>query len=440
MRISLNPIPPLGIASAAAESLRSYLARLAGSHVVSVTLMVSRLVPTLARSSPSCEGRKLKANWCHSEGLLARQFGGFTGTDLETLTLARWLPVIAPQGLRRAGIAWCPECLTTDPLPYERLAWTLRPIRWCVEHRRPLVEVCPNCGQEISATQRSLTSWACPKCQSRLCCDQARSSGCATDIDIEDARLCAGLIGDPRSAMGLDGVRAIADSIFAGRGGRSVRMVAEAIGIREGTLWNMLTGASTALRLETWLTIARWLRCSLADLLAGSAKIEMPDIQVSGVRHLPRSRRGRVQSLGEDLAKACEATDLRAPLSTRRLTRSLHTSHKTLRRHFGPKFQALADQRAEWERSKRQEAAQRVEEEIRKAFGEIESAGINPTWYAVRKRLGWSCRSGSRLAKDVLDQKRCERLRALRLERASSGLDRGGEVSDVRGTCSQNSL
>jgi hypothetical protein len=73
----------------------------------------------------------------------------------------------------RGAFPICPVCLKQDPVPYERLIWSLYALPVCVEHRCWLVGCCPDC-QRILRTERPAAS----------VCRCGRSFG-----DIEPSRL-----------------------------------------------------------------------------------------------------------------------------------------------------------------------------------------------------------------------------------------------------------
>ncbi|MBM9890244.1 MULTISPECIES: TniQ family protein [Deefgea] len=47
------------------------------------------------------------------------------------------------------GIAFCPECLAGDQMPYFRRRWRVSYVVACMEHRRLLLDACPGCASSI---------------------------------------------------------------------------------------------------------------------------------------------------------------------------------------------------------------------------------------------------------------------------------------------------
>jgi hypothetical protein len=57
----------------------------------------------------------------------------------------------------------CPACLKQDPTPYERLAWSLRALPVCLEHRCWLVARCPACRRALRPERSAVSVCRCGK-------------------------------------------------------------------------------------------------------------------------------------------------------------------------------------------------------------------------------------------------------------------------------------
>ena len=57
----------------------------------------------------------------------------------------------------------CPTCLKQDPTPYERLAWSLRALPVCREHRCWLVARCPACRRPLRSERPAVSICRCGK-------------------------------------------------------------------------------------------------------------------------------------------------------------------------------------------------------------------------------------------------------------------------------------
>lgn len=399
----LNPLAPHGLGTGAVESFRGYLCRLALSHFVSPDTLVRSVEPRLRRHSPSCPGRRLKANWRNDEVGLAKVIAPLTGQPLENLTLTPWSHLIAPTSLRRRHLVWCPGCLAQSKAPYERLAWTLQAVRCCPAHGASLLDRCASCGRPIDRTPWVLIWWRCPYCRADLV--EAPPGPPADETGLAFARLCAGLLVDRRQPMATEKVRDLIAAALTKAACPSMRVAADEIGVRESTLWNLLTSASHAPRLEIWCRLALWIGTDLPTLLGGAipdaphARVVLVDPDRSAVP-LKRSRAARLAEIraGLDSLKGEDPSQL----SMRKITRRLRASHPTLRGHFAREVVALVARHRAWRQEAFERSRQRLESEITAAHDQLLASGIYPTWYAVRQVLGMTCRSGSPAARQIV--------------------------------------
>lgn len=155
-RSVLHALAPLGAGTAEAESLTSYLCRLAVSHSTSTT-QLSRWI---------CEHFELMLaddfDWHarHISGIgqgasrWAAALSALTAVEeISRYTFLPWAPVIASNGLaiHRQG-QYCPQCLLEDRqakrTPYLRLAWEPKIVSVCNKHRIPLATQCRSCGKQ----------------------------------------------------------------------------------------------------------------------------------------------------------------------------------------------------------------------------------------------------------------------------------------------------
>ncbi len=398
----LNPLAPHGLGTGAVESFRGYLCRLALSHFVSPDTLVRSVEPRLRRHSPSCPGRRLKANWRNDEVGLAKVIAPLTGQPLENLTLTPWSHLIAPTSLRRRHLAWCPGCLAQSKTPYDRLAWTLQPVRCCPAHGASLLERCASCGRPIDRTPWVLIWWRCPYCRADLV--EAPPGPPAAETGLAFARLCAGLLVDRRQPMATEKVRELIAAVLIKASCPSMRVAADEIGVREATLWNLLTAASRAPRLEVWCRLALWIGTDLPTLLGGT----IPDAPHARVRidvdpSAAPPKRTRSARLDE-IRAGLESLHGEHPsqLSMRRIARRLRASQPTLRGHFAQEVEALVARNRAWREENRERSRHRLEDEITAAHDQLLASGIYPTWYAVRQALGMTCRSGSPAARQIV--------------------------------------
>ncbi len=182
-RSRLYPLEPIGIGTPDVESLTSYVIRLAQEHcVLPGTLVIHELLPLLVRQVVSeSAARYPSRTW-------VRTFQALNGTgdlsrsgadalekltkrnDLSTLTMLIWANVISKKGLLRETQAWCPLCYeewqVNRKIIYSPLLWSLKAVKMCLHHQRPLQERCPSpqCQKNPPIVATQIRLGYCPHC------------------------------------------------------------------------------------------------------------------------------------------------------------------------------------------------------------------------------------------------------------------------------------
>ncbi len=179
------PIVPLGVGTVNVESLSSLFCRMAELHCLTLWQLASHL--------SNWWGNKHGTEFSLQKTTLYATSGcgisGFSaGVDayvqvistalgvkgLEKTTLVPLRPAVARKGAKsiRTQRAWCPACFTEDlragGSAYERLLWTLAPLRRCPEHRIMLESMCPSCGATQPYYHRQGILLSCWKCSETL--------------------------------------------------------------------------------------------------------------------------------------------------------------------------------------------------------------------------------------------------------------------------------
>ena len=182
----LYHLGPIGVGSPMAESLTSYLTRLAEAHSLHLrTLVTDEILPRLNQSHLYRDNRPvydhLTRFWKQSATL-----NGTSATssawvqaleqltlrsDLRFLTMLTFADVLSSRGLLRCTQAWCPACYEqwreADQVIYQPLLWALEVIRVCPHHGLRLQLRCPyaDYGQAPSALAPRSQTGFCPKCE-----------------------------------------------------------------------------------------------------------------------------------------------------------------------------------------------------------------------------------------------------------------------------------
>lgn len=183
-RSHLYPLQPLLLGTPFTESFTSYITRLAATHQVPTgVLLAQELAPKISRyKGPNPD--KLSRIFFH---VFFNQTGAWNGTGtmaleplgilqkltsqptLKYLTLIPWEKVLPTRNLLRKYKAWCPLCYSEwsqkgIPL-YEPLIWSVSTVKICPKHYYPLMNYCPNCGQNVYLLAWNTKSGFCCRCR-----------------------------------------------------------------------------------------------------------------------------------------------------------------------------------------------------------------------------------------------------------------------------------
>ncbi|MGH7146876.1 MAG: TniQ family protein [Pyrinomonadaceae bacterium] len=187
-RSRLFPLVPVGIGTGQAESLTSYVMRLAEAHCLYVTTLYSLLLQPAVRAEAENQGperSRIVLKGRHGITHSGHTWNGVSGvaschvralerlTGMTRLHLLTWLPWEAALSHHlRQHRAWCPACFgqwrNEGQTIYEPLLWTLQIVRVCPIHHCSLVEVCPCCQRENKLLSNHARAGYCSRCRQRL--------------------------------------------------------------------------------------------------------------------------------------------------------------------------------------------------------------------------------------------------------------------------------
>ena len=181
-RSRLYCLPPLGVGTLWAESLTSYINRLAWTYRVSPRVLVAQeVIPQL---SPEQRPSTQLATFCRSiatglngtgdqavewstalEGLTLR-------SDLHLLALRSWVGDLTSRGHLRKKPVWCPVCYSEwrerkEPL-YQPLLWMLQLVMICPRHQVLLLDRCSHCQKHQSILTLKTVPGHCTQCSTWL--------------------------------------------------------------------------------------------------------------------------------------------------------------------------------------------------------------------------------------------------------------------------------
>lgn len=165
-----------------AESLTSYIIRLAEAHCLSPkALVIRKLLPMFGRPALLKQNSQIHTVWMRD----AKTMNGTSAyagdwiqalerltcrSDLSFLTLLTWSNVIDPRGLLRATQAWCPNCFgewrRNNSCLYHPLLWSLKAITVCPYHHIRLSTHClhEDCSRPLPLLSMRSRLGYCPYC------------------------------------------------------------------------------------------------------------------------------------------------------------------------------------------------------------------------------------------------------------------------------------
>ena len=177
-RSRLNYLEPMAVNTSQVESLTSYLTRLAESHSVLVSTLMTREIAPILTNDNTEYGSKRGLNALFNCGVAINGTGEIVELFLDSLvrlTLNKKLSALTLLTLRghfsdrellSKSKTWCPHCYEdwrkSQKTIYEPLLWTFRSVEVCPIHKQPLQTKCPNCDREIPwFTSRSRVGYCC---------------------------------------------------------------------------------------------------------------------------------------------------------------------------------------------------------------------------------------------------------------------------------------
>ena len=184
-RSRLYPVSPVGIGTPYAESLTSYISRLAIIHNNSFgSFYELLLVPSLSKAYLTTPSHLSPASTLNGSfrnrmkningiGRVAREWSEMLEeltqrNDLHSISLIALSNVMPHWELLRTFQAWCPMCyeemLQANQTIYQPLIWTMKAVNICVRHHRPLVDRCSHCHRQLLPLARRIQIGYCSRC------------------------------------------------------------------------------------------------------------------------------------------------------------------------------------------------------------------------------------------------------------------------------------
>ncbi|MEM7590649.1 MAG: TniQ family protein [Cyanobacteria bacterium P01_A01_bin.83] len=179
-RSHLNCLMPIAVGTPSIESLTSYITRLAQSHSITIsTLMTRELAPILDKDYVQKNAKRglstllNRGAAINSTGELAQLFADSIERltlekNLFALTLLSFRDCLSSKELLHKTKSWCSDCYeewrSTDKTIYEPLLWSFRDVKVCAYHNRLLQTTCFNCDRHIPWLHSKSRIGYCPYC------------------------------------------------------------------------------------------------------------------------------------------------------------------------------------------------------------------------------------------------------------------------------------
>lgn len=402
---------PIGLRTPFAESLASYLVRLAESHsVYPATLLHCLLIPALKLKQDIPQNYRDKPllnsilNVINGTGFWAQHmsevFSEWTGLpDVRFLTMSTWRQVISRRKLLKHTRAWCPECYSAShqsqsPV-YDPLLWSIATVVACPIHRAPLEHLCPICStrQPIVALMTGLDQ--CTQCGSPLITRSnayAASSSQTAPPDpseylpvidqIGGLIACMPDITVPTSHSVADGLRRCYEILGSG----SLSEMCSRAGFNRshgGNLWRVQRHMPN---LQAALDVSDVLNLSLAELLSGQPNLTRVSLR-EPTRTALRSKRTTLDKAG--IGQALQHyVNLKERMALESLAAQLHCTRGYMRRQFPKLYRKIAAQNKKLITTNSKSKLSNQIRSVKRLTKLLHKRGETPTVKVIEKTIG----------------------------------------------------
>lgn len=408
-RSTLAPLEPIGLGTWAAESVESYILRLAKEHRVTrfhIESLVSR-----SSGVPLFQGTSRQPFRVDSPIETAKEFARRLAAltyvpAVETMGLGWLAGRVAFMGALRDHRAWCPQCVgrceATGSAPYLPLVWSLPSYEVCLAHGGSMQSSCPSCSKRINGRREWAWPFAtCPHCSCSLGRPESTAGRSFRDLERRKIR---GI--DQRAAINLgelisgaqgmkdlpmleipDVPRVVASGIARGRADHASDLAALA-GVPKSTLHGLAVARSSRPSLDILARLAVAADVSIVGTLCPSLWKE--DSAIGGDRSfMPVSARRERPRVSWDEVRRATNAELRSsePDSPFALARRLGVDPSHFRNTFPEAAKRLSTLYRATKASKRETAQAKLVVLIREHLNVRTSAGRRASLRSVSTAL-----------------------------------------------------
>jgi TniQ len=420
-RSRLYNLKPIGVGTGRAESLTSYIARLAAAHSLTPAVLLGRTLASFidkkywlqGGARPGTRGSALGNSFgehtkaINGIGVIAEDWVAALETvtlrtDLSFLTMLPWADVFTHRNLLRPSRTWCPSCYhdwrVDGQQIYEPLLWTFRDLEVCTKHQRRLISQCQHCGHKIPWLGRCAQPGYCSKCGEWLgTLDQVSNDTPILDRELawqiwvaknlEELIIAGRRLPSPPKERTAQSISRCINQASDGVMNRFARL----IGKRKNTVWGWQHGQAL-IPIDDLLRICNRVGLSLVDFLYTDTFV-LNDIDliqtpaVSGVNAIRRSPR----HLDPKATKNALLTIFKQPipLSMKEVATKIDLNKRLLYKHF-PELCKAISARCKEHRYKEQQRVRRViADKINETSIDLHNIGVYPS----RRRVAAAMRS-----------------------------------------------
>jgi transcriptional regulator with XRE-family HTH domain len=420
-RSRLYNLEPIGMGTGHAESLTSYIARLAAAHSLTPAVLLGRTLTSVmdkrywlqdgmhpgSRRSPLGNSFGEYAKAINGIGVIAKDWvtalqNLTLRSDLNLLTMLPWAEVFTHRNLLRPSRTWCPSCYHDWRLDgqqiYEPLLWTFRDLEVCTKHQRRLISQCQHCGQRIPWLGRCAQPGYCSKCGEWLGASLDKVSNETPILDheleqqiwigksLEELIIAARRLPSPAKERTAQSISLCVNQASDGVMNRFARL----IGKRKNTVWGWQHG-QTQIPIDDLLRICNRVGISVVDFLYADAFV-LDDIDliqtptaVSGVKAKRRSPRELDRAVTERALSATLAEE--TPLSMRAVAEKLDLNKRLLYRHFPELCKAISAGYKKHRHAQYDNRRDQYEKEVRQTTAGLRASGIYPSRRRVSRLI-----------------------------------------------------
>ncbi|HEY9611241.1 helix-turn-helix domain-containing protein [Allocoleopsis sp.] len=409
-RSRLYHLLPVAIGTPFVESLTSYIARLAESHSVLPSVLISKeITPYLKKVfAKRLSSRRLRALFDRARALngtgdIAMDFVQALETltlrsDLCFLTLLNCASILPPRGLFRAYKAWCPACYQkwrlSRQVVYEPLLWAIEAVKVCPQHHQPLCLYCPYCHKQSLLLEWHSCSGYCSVCGKWLgklgtSCDFLER-GTLSPEELTRQNWTANTIGElitvvPRLSSPLprgnvaEAMRTVVNLVTKG----NIAAFASRLGIPKNTLWMWHTGKALP-QLDVLLKICYCLEISLLDFLVPEKVANQP-LKISIQKSPEQSHNKRISpkcfnsDRVEEVLLATLAISKQPPPTMKEVAQQLGYDRRTISRHFPELCRAISTRSQSYRKALRLTEVEQSCQEVQQIALELLNRGVQPS-------------------------------------------------------------